>query len=130
MELCGVHFAYDGAPPVLAGVDFRLDAGRRVAVVGPTGSGKNQRLVTGCDGQRKGHGREELDPRIQPMHDGFALEIRLADHVCVLFRRRHRLADGAGLQIEDQAEHTDNIADAAENIMHKDGLPIRLDLAA
>ncbi len=34
-----VHFAY-GARPILKGVSFRVPAGKRVAIVGPTGSGK------------------------------------------------------------------------------------------
>jgi ABC-type multidrug transport system fused ATPase/permease subunit len=36
----GVDFAYDGGPPVLSGADFDIPAGRTLAVVGPTGSGK------------------------------------------------------------------------------------------
>lgn len=36
----GVSYAYPGGPPVLVDVDLELPAGRRVAVVGETGSGK------------------------------------------------------------------------------------------
>lgn len=36
-----VGFAYPGGPPVLAGIDLDIPAGRRVAVVGETGSGKS-----------------------------------------------------------------------------------------
>lgn len=36
-----VGFAYPGGPPVLAGIDLEIPAGRRVAVVGETGSGKS-----------------------------------------------------------------------------------------
>ena len=35
-----VSFAYNGGPPVLVGVDLDLPAGRTVAIVGSTGSGK------------------------------------------------------------------------------------------
>ena len=41
VELRGVRFAYEeGAAPVLDGVDLDVPAGRTVAIVGPTGSGK------------------------------------------------------------------------------------------
>lgn len=37
----GVTFAYPGGPPVLRDLDLEIAAGRRVAVVGETGSGKS-----------------------------------------------------------------------------------------
>jgi ATP-binding cassette subfamily B protein len=40
VELRGVTFAYDGGEPVLRDVDLDVEAGRTVALVGPTGSGK------------------------------------------------------------------------------------------
>jgi len=40
VELRGVTFGYDGAEPVLRDIDLDVEAGRTVALVGPTGSGK------------------------------------------------------------------------------------------
>jgi ABC-type multidrug transport system fused ATPase/permease subunit len=40
VELRGVSFAYDGGDPVLSDVDLDVHAGRTVALVGATGSGK------------------------------------------------------------------------------------------
>ncbi len=42
VEATAVGFSYaGGGPPVLAGLDLRVEPGRTVAVVGPTGSGKS-----------------------------------------------------------------------------------------
>jgi ABC-type multidrug transport system fused ATPase/permease subunit len=40
VELRGVTFGYDGAGPILRDIDLDVEAGRTVALVGPTGSGK------------------------------------------------------------------------------------------
>ena len=40
VELRGISFAYGDGPPVLRDVDLDVPAGRTVAIVGPTGSGK------------------------------------------------------------------------------------------
>jgi ABC-type multidrug transport system fused ATPase/permease subunit len=45
VELRGVTFAYDGGEPVLRDVSLDVEAGRTVALVGPTGSGKTTLIM-------------------------------------------------------------------------------------
>ncbi len=40
VELRNVHFAYEGGPEVLHGIDLDIPAGKTVALVGPSGGGK------------------------------------------------------------------------------------------
>lgn len=56
VDATGVSFAYPGGPDVVHGVDLRIAAGERLALVGPSGAGKTTvgKLVAGIHPPRTG----------------------------------------------------------------------------
>jgi ABC-type multidrug transport system fused ATPase/permease subunit len=78
VELRDVTFAYDGAEPVLRGVDLEVEPGRTVAIVGPTGSGKTSLVM--------------LIPRLYDVNEGAVLvdgaDVRTVDPASL----RHEVA--------------------------------------
>ena len=78
MRIEGVHQAYRGGPPVLAGVDLALEPGAPVVLAGGNGSGKSTllRIVAGCAAPSAGrvHGR----PRVVGfLPDRFPAQLRM-----------------------------------------------------
>lgn len=41
VELCDVHFSYDGVKDVISGISMKIESGQTVAFVGPSGGGKS-----------------------------------------------------------------------------------------
>lgn len=113
VELRGVGFAYPGGPPVLHEVDLHLPAGRSVAVVGATGSGKTTiaklitRLMDPTDGSVLLDGTdlrtvstEHLRRRVVMVpQEGFLFDATLAENLVYGLRG----ADGTALD-PDAAE--------------------------
>jgi cobalt/nickel transport system ATP-binding protein len=56
VEVHGLHFRYDDGTAALNGVDFHLNAGETVALLGPNGSGKTT-FVLHLNGLLRGQGR-------------------------------------------------------------------------
>jgi zinc transport system ATP-binding protein len=56
LELIGVDFAYGQGPPVLTGVDLRVEQGEFVAIAGPNGGGKTTLLRLALGLERPTHG--------------------------------------------------------------------------
>ncbi|WP_345271636.1 ABC transporter ATP-binding protein [Nocardioides nanhaiensis] len=75
----GVGFAYPGGPPVLHGIDLEVAPGRRVAVVGETGSGKSTiaklltRLMDPTSGRVLLHGLDLREVRAQSLRRSVVL---------------------------------------------------------
>jgi cobalt/nickel transport system ATP-binding protein len=59
----GLTFAYPQRPAVLEGVSFDVEAGQRVAVVGPNGSGKTTLLLLSCGVLKPSAGVVSVDGR-------------------------------------------------------------------
>jgi cobalt/nickel transport system ATP-binding protein len=59
IEVRGLHYRYDDGTPALAGVDFQLDSGENVALMGPNGSGKTT-FVLHLNGLLTGEGKVEV----------------------------------------------------------------------
>ncbi len=55
IEVSNLHFHYDDGTPALSGVDFRLEAGETVALLGANGSGKTT-FVMHLNGLLRGQG--------------------------------------------------------------------------
>jgi energy-coupling factor transport system ATP-binding protein len=78
----GVTFAYDPVRPILRGIDLRIGAGERVALVGPNGSGKSTlgRLLVGLLRADAGSVRldgmdpSRLDARSLARHAGYVFQ--------------------------------------------------------
>ncbi|CAA7625405.1 Cobalt import ATP-binding protein CbiO [Magnetospirillum sp. LM-5] len=85
LEACGLHYAYPGGAPALAGLDLAVRRGRRLAILGPNGAGKTTLLL---------HLNGTLEPKSgQVRLDGAAMAHGRAQRA--LWRRR------VGLVLQD-----------------------------
>ena len=120
LEANDLTFAYEPARPILSGVDLRVRAGERIALVGPNGSGKSTlaRLLVGLLRPRSGTVRlDGADPaRLAP-----ASLARAAGYV---FQEPERQFLTQGVQDEVRLGLDQAAWPAADALMARLGLPL------
>ncbi|MGW5053848.1 ABC transporter ATP-binding protein [Actinokineospora sp. NPDC004072] len=105
LELVDVRFSYDGATPVLHGIDLRVAPGERVALVGTTGAGKST-VAAIAAGVLRGDGGARLTGAVRI--GGVPLADLDGRHVAIVSQETHvfagTLADDLRLARPDAAD--------------------------
>jgi ATP-binding cassette subfamily B protein len=138
VELRDVTFGYDGAGPVLRDVDLDVEAGRTVALVGPTGSGKTSlvmlvpRLYDVSEGSVRVDGVDvrDLDPATLRREvavvsdDAFLFSATLAENIA--YARPEASDDEVRLAAERAGlgELVDDLPDGLETLVGERGLTL------
>jgi ATP-binding cassette subfamily B protein len=138
VELRNVTFAYDGAEPVLRSIDLDVAAGRTVAILGATGSGKTTlvnlipRLYDVTDGRLLVDGADVRDVDIASLRG----EIALVSDDAFLFSATLReniayaKAEASDEEVRDAArragldEFVDDLEDGYETLVGERGLTL------
>ena len=120
IDLEDVHFAYDGGPPVLRGLDLHIDAGETVAIVGQTGSGKTTiaRILPRFYEPQSGVVRiDGVDVATMPLRDlRRAISLVFEDTFLFTDTIRENIAFGRSGATDDEVRRAANLAGAAEFI--------------
>jgi len=105
LDVRDLTFAYNGGAPVLDGLDFDVEPGRTVAVVGLTGAGKSTlaslliRLVDPASGEVRYDGRQASELT----HAALAGAVSLVPQQAFLFDDSIRENVTLGLPVDDEA---------------------------
>lgn len=94
LQLRGVRFGYPGGPEVLHGVDLRIEAGQRVALVGSTGAGKSTLAAVAAGILRPAEGTASIGGMPVTLMDPATLRT----HVAIVSQETHVFA---GPLVED-----------------------------
>ena len=110
----GVHFGYRPDRTILKGIDFTVPAGRKLAIVGPTGAGKStiSRLLFRFYDVTEGHIRIDGQDIRDVTQDSLRAAIGVVPQDTVLFNDtiRYNIAYGRVGATQDEIEHAARLA--------------------
>ncbi len=110
----GVHFGYRPDRTILMGIDFTVPAGRKLAIVGPTGAGKStiSRLLFRFYDVTEGHIRIDGQDIRDVTQDSLRAAIGVVPQDTVLFNDtiRYNIAYGRVGASQDEIEHAAGLA--------------------
>jgi ATP-binding cassette subfamily B protein len=110
----GVHFGYRPDRTILKGIDFTVPAGRKLAIVGPTGAGKStiSRLLFRFYDVTEGHIRIDGQDIRDVTQESLRAAIGVVPQDTVLFNDtiRYNIAYGRVGATQDEIEHAARLA--------------------
>jgi ATP-binding cassette, subfamily B, heavy metal transporter len=110
----GVRFGYRADRPILRGIDFTVPAGRKLAIVGPTGAGKSTisrllfRFYDATEGRICIDGQDIRDVTLDSLHA--AIGVVPQDTVLFNDTIRYNIAYGRVGATQDEIEHAARLA--------------------
>jgi ABC-type multidrug transport system fused ATPase/permease subunit len=138
VELCGVSLSYDGVTDALADVDLDVEAGRTVALLGPTGSGKTSlvallaRLYDPDSGEVRIDGADVRDVDLVSLRsqvafvadDSFLFSASVAENIAYARPDASREEIELAARRAQAAEFIDRLPDGYETLVGERGLTL------